>query len=281
MIDTEKQMRAEEPLAARLPSDALRKLLSAAIHMSGDKSNPIRGNAFAFAMREIFTQLLHEKAPDAQVAACAWFTKETPDGRPSRAQRQRYMIQGGLNDDYVRDMLGLDAAELHKEVGKAFATLNKATHVREETIVFDDKDVAALVGQSLSAAEGLLDAIDECRGELLNALSSAVSDQATEEVLRETIQEIDEKAGHYTIEMVWIDEIETEEIDAQHVWFKVTGTIDAELRYGSSSDFRNGDGATIDHSFPFKCRVPATVADPKQFQIELIDLQVEDGGWYD
>ena len=67
--------------------------------------------------------------------------------------------------------------------------------------------------------------VDECRGELHSALSKTVSDEATQKVLCETIQAIDEKAGHHTIEMVWIDEIEAEEIDAQHVWFKVTGAI--------------------------------------------------------
>lgn len=259
----------------------MRKLLNAAIHMSEDKSNPIRGNAFAFAMREVVTQLLHELAPDAQVTACAWFTKETNDGRPTRGQRQRYMVQGGLSDDYVKDDLGLDLSEMHKALGDAVAELHKATHVREDTIISNDDDVAALVEQTLSATEGLLDAVDECRGELQAALSQAVSDEATQEVLRETIQAIDEKAGHHTIEMVWIDEIETEEIDAQHVWFKVSGAIDAELQYGSGSDFRKGDGATINHMFPFECRVPATVADPKKFETELIDLRVEDGGWYD
>jgi aminopeptidase N len=270
-----------QALRERLPTAAMRAMFDGALHVSRDKANPIRGNAFAWAVRETIAQLLHHLAPDQQVTKCAWFVKETDNGRPTRVQRQRYIIQGGLADDYVKDVLGLDLEELHKELQDAFEALNKATHIGEGTIIAEDKAVSEVVEKARSTLAGLFDAIDSCREELLRAVADAASDEATQKILSETIQEIDEKAGHYQIERTWIDEVETTRIDSEHVWYKVTGSIEAQLQYGSGSDFRKGDGATIDHSFPFTCELPAPVSDPKKFDTDFVTLNVEDGGWYD
>jgi hypothetical protein len=270
----------EASISDRLRNDAMRNVLTGAMDISRG-NNPIRGNLFAAGIRELLTWYLHELAPNDMVKACSWYVKETDDGKPTRSQRQRYVIQGGLSDEYVTGTLKIDIDYLRTQLREAFEALNKATHVREDTIITADEDVAALVESSLGTLSDLMDAVDLCRDELLTAVSTAVSDQATQEIMRDTIAEIDDKATHHFIEFVGIDEIYTERIDATHVWYKVRGSIDAELQFGSGSDFLKGDGATVDHNFPFTCRVAAPVSDPKQFDPDMSELIVEDGGWYD
>lgn len=265
-----------ERLSARLPSDAMRTILLGAKYMGHDSKNPIRGNAFGSAMRELITQLLHDLAPDGQVTACAWFTKETEDGRPTRAQRQRYVVQGGLSDEYVLETLGLALEDIRKELRDAFVALNRATHVRDGSIIVKDDEVAALVDQSLSVANTLFDTVNDCRSQLLSAVADAVSDAVTEEMISRTIEEIDEKAQDYEIDYVLIEGTEATRIDASHVYFQVTGSIHANLNYGPDDD-----RATIEHEFPFECELVAPVADPRGFYPEQTAIKVDHGGWYD
>src|SRR5262249_25151058 len=117
-----------EQLAQRLAFDAMRRILRGASEVSRS-DNPIRGNLFAAAMRELLACVMHKLAPDEEVKSCPWHKKETDDGRPTRAQRQRYVIQGGLSNEYVIRTFGLDTEELKAELRGAFEALHKATHV--------------------------------------------------------------------------------------------------------------------------------------------------------
>lgn len=267
-------------LASRLVDDFTRTVLQGALRVADDRSNPIRGNLFASAIREVLGHMLHELAPDEEVTQCSWFTPATHDGRPSRAQRQRYVIQGGLSDRYVEESLHLDVGALRRQLRDSVNALNKATHLRPGTIVAEAPAVEALAQDALGSLAALVDAIDHCRTEMMVAVTEAVVNEATDEVLRETIQTIDELATHHSIEEVYVDEVKTVKIDAHFVWYRATGTIGVELQWGSGSDFRRGDGAALDHSFPFVCDIPAPVDNPERFETSMTDLQVSDGGWY-
>jgi hypothetical protein len=270
-----------DALARRLIDDFSRTLLRGAIQVAMDANNPIRGNLFAAAIRELLSHMLHELAPDEEVQRCSWFQAETDDGRPTRAQRQRYVIQGGLDDTYVKTELKLDVDDLRRQLAATVKALNQATHLREKTVICETQSVEALAYESLGALSAMIDAIDHCRLEMMTAVTEALVDEATEEVLRETIQTIDEIATHHSIEEVYVDDVKTVKIDAYFVWYRATGSISAELQWGSNSDLRRGDGATLDHSFPFVCDIPAPVEDPRNFETSMIELRVEDGGWSD
>ncbi|WP_137392504.1 hypothetical protein [Rhodoligotrophos defluvii] len=270
-----------DALASRMVDDFSRTVLQGALRVADDDKNPIRGNLFASAIRELLTHMLHELAPENEVKQCSWFNVETDDGRPTRAQRQRYVIQGGLSDRYVKDALQLDADDLRRQLGDSVKALHKATHLRPGSVVGDDRTVDALAQDALGSLVALLDAIDHCRLEMMMAVTEAVVDEATDEVLRETIQTIDELATHHSIEEIYVDDVKTVRIDAHFVWYRATGTIGAELQWGSNSDLRRGDGATLNHSFPFICDIPAPVNDPGHFETSMVDLRVSDGGWRD
>jgi len=270
-----------DALGRRLIDDFSRSVLLGAIQAAADGTNPIRGNLFAAAIRELLGHTLHELAPDEELRKCSWFKPETQDGRPTRAQRQRYVIQGGLSDGFVCNDLGLDVEALRQELSKAVDSLNRATHLRPKSIVADQEAVETLVCTALGAVTALFDAVEHCRHEMMTAIADAVVDQATEEVLQETIQTIDELATHHSIEEVYVGDVRTIKIDSEYVWYRASGTIAAELQWGSNSDLRRGDGATLDHSFPFECDIPAPVSDPRQLETSLTELRVSDGGWRD
>jgi hypothetical protein len=146
----------------------------------------------------------------------------------------------------------------------------------------DTRAVETLGRASLGALAALVDAVEHCRFDMMAAITEAAVDEAaTSEILRETIQTIDELASHHSIEEIYIDDIEAVKIDAHFVWHRATGPIGAELQWGSNSDLRRGDGATLNHSFPFICDIPASVNDLKILETSIIDLRVHDGGWRD
>jgi hypothetical protein len=270
-----------DALTKRLIDDFSRTVLRGAFYVAQDADNPIRGNLFASAIREAFTHMLHKLAPDEEVKQCSWFKPESENGRLTRAQRLRYMIQGGLSDEYVADELKLDVASLHMQLGVAVKKLNRATHIREGTVIYDETEVESLAGEIFAVFEALLDAVDHSRAQLMVAIDEAAVDEATNEVLSETIQTIDELATHHSIEEVYVDSVRTIRIDAHYVWYRATGTIAAELQWGSNSDLRRGDGAVLPQSFPFECDIPASVDDPTTFETSMTELRVDDGGWRD
>lgn len=270
-----------DAVASGLVDDFSRTVLVGALRVIDDDENPIRGNLFASAIREVLTHMLHELAPDSEVKQCGWFKVETDDERPTRAQRQRFVIQGGLSDDYVKNELQLDVDDLRRQLGDSVKALHRATHLRPGTVVGDTQTVEILAQDALGLLVALIDAIEHCRLEMMMAVTEEVADEAMDGVLSETIQTIDELATHHSIEEVYVDDVQTVKIDAYFVWYRATGTISAELQWGSNSDLRRGDGATLIHSFPFVCDVPAPVDDPKCFDTSMIELQVSDGGWRD
>lgn len=266
-------------LCERLVDDFSRTLLAGAIRVAEDEDNPVRGNLFATAIRELFSHTLHSLAPDEEIAKCGWFRSETDDGRPTRAQRQRYLIHGGLDETFVTDELGVELDALRRELTQAFSSINRATHVREGTVTAEPDAVEELMRQALEALRNTLDAVEHCQSTLGNMMSAAVEDETVNTILFETVQAIDEIASHHSIEEIYVDSIVTFKVDASEVWFRAKGTISAELQWGSNSDLRRGDGATLDHDFPFECDIPAFVEAPLELVGEMAELRVTDGGW--
>lgn len=256
-------------------------VLNGAIIALNDTANPIRGNLFALAIRELLTHTIHFLAPDDDVKTCPWFRAEIEDGRPTRRQRFQYMIHGGINTRYVQEEYNLDVDTLLTSLTRAFETLNRATHLREGTVINEGEEIEDLKEEIFSAFEDLFNTINDCRYEAMQAASDDVSEEVINEAISNTIPTIDLLATHYYINRVGIEEISTIRIDADYIWYKASGEIDAILQYGSSSDREKDMGAEIPHSFPYQCELPAPVKSPQKIETSLIKMEVDDGGWFD
>ena len=82
-----------------------------------DKSNPLRLNNYSYAMRELTRHVLHRLAPDELVVGCSWYKNESDKEKGiTRKQRAYYAVQGGLENSYVEDTLGLEVEDIHRRL---------------------------------------------------------------------------------------------------------------------------------------------------------------------
>ncbi|MBD9490487.1 hypothetical protein [Ensifer sp. ENS11] len=98
--------------------------------------NPLRLSQFSAGIRELIGHTLSTLAADDDVKASSWFVVETPDGRPTRRQRVKFGLQGGMTDAAIA-ALQVDTAEIDVDVRKVVDGLSKYTHVRPDTLKVD------------------------------------------------------------------------------------------------------------------------------------------------
>lgn len=258
-------------------------LYQAALRNLSDTGNQLRFNNFAYAMRELSRHFLHRLAPDAEVVKCPWYKNITKEeGKIARSERAAYAVHGGLSEEYVGETLGLDIDEMNKRLKVAIDGLSRYTHIQEEVFGLPAEQVEALVQQTTECFAGLFVAIERCHNDIVYKLHEAIDDAALEEVLRDTIQAIDELATHHFIDEICVNETSIR-ITHDTVHFSVAGTVGVELQYGSNSDWRNGGGAKIDVAFPFSCQLTCPAAAPSEDTLKMVQgsLVVDTSHWYD
>lgn len=258
-------------------------LYEAALRNLSDTDNQLRFNNFAYAMRELSRHFLYRLAPDAEVVKCVWFKNITKaEGKLARSERAAYAVHGGLSEEYVGETLGLDIDEMNKRLKIAIDGLSKYTHIQEDVFGLPAEQVEALAQETTESFAGLFNAIQHCHNDIVYRLHKAIDNAAVEEVLRETIQEIDELATHHFIDEICVTETNIR-ITHDIIHFSVAGTVEVELQYGSNSDWRRGDGAKIDVSLPFSCQLTCPAADPSEDTLSMVksSLAVDTSRWYE
>lgn len=113
-----------------------KKICKGGLRAGRDKTNPIRGNLVASALRGLATHVLHSFAPDAEVRRCVWLEQAADAQTVTRGQRARYIVQAGLPNDFMNNELKIDVGSMAKPLLAAMDSLHKATHVRAETVVY-------------------------------------------------------------------------------------------------------------------------------------------------
>lgn len=269
-------------LIKKFPEDAfLEALLEGTWLVARDKSNPIRGNLVASALREIFGHILHSLAPDAEVRKCVWFEQAKDTNTVTRPQRARFIVHAGLPVDFVESELKLAISDYVDPLLDAFNNLNKATHVRAETIVSKGKDVRQILRDVLRGLLNLLDAAADARSDLERMISETMYHAVFESLISESIQELDELSTHTMVDGHFIDKVEVVELGAEQVVYEITGNVEVVLQYGSNSDIRNDIGARIDDSYPYKATVLSRAATPMEINAEDLDLKVDNSSFYE
>jgi hypothetical protein len=258
-----------------------RHLFSAAMKNLEDKNNLLRLNNFAYAMRELTRHVLHRLAPDDNVLKCTWYKNETktPNGI-SRKERAYYAVQGGLKDSYVEITLGIEVNEIHKNLISAINRLSKFTHIEPKIFGLPEEEVNKLVEETIEAVYSFLVLINDCRKLIIERLWKQIDSAVIYETLKETISALDELASHHFIDEVYTDNVEIYAIDHESIMFRAIGSIGCELQWGSNSDLRRGDGATLSQSFPFICELISTVERPEDVDSVEGSLGVDTSSWY-
>lgn len=282
MSGIHKSSRRLEKLASQL--DALltdefsKKILAGSIMAFGVKANPLRLSQFAAGMRELYGHTFHSMAPDDDVKACEWFRPETQDGRPTRRQRIRFSIQGGMLDEAVKE-LGVDTAQIYGEILAVIDELSKFTHVRPDTMEIPADDAENFACDAIATFADLFHSLEECRTAVRRAVEHAVDDHALEVFTQEVFSEIDILSTRSSVEGVQIGALEITSIGPDLIGYRVIGDVYVELSYGSKSDFKRDMGAEITTDFPFVITMSAPVGAPKAFRD--VNPSIDTSSWYD
>jgi hypothetical protein len=223
--------RKGDAILAELPEDEFAATVLDGALQVGQSSNPIHGNLCAAAIRELAGHVLHSLAPDARVSDCCWYKPEPNTKGPTRQQRATYIVQGGLPIDFVTQTLNLDHKAVCRPLIKAMDELNRATHVREETILSNDREIRALADAAFNSLLHLFEAARACQQEVHRHLADEIDDAVFDGFLSETLQELDELSTHTTFDEHHLDEIRVLSIDNKWIELVVKGKVYVELQY--------------------------------------------------
>lgn len=256
------------------------RVLDGALQAARQKTNPIRGNLAAAALRELVGHLLHGLAPDSELTACSWYSQVKGTKGPTRAQRAQFIAHGALSPTYVEETLGLVIAEISTPLLEAMDELNKRTHVRAGSVLSASKQVRWLCAEVLDAVTELLEAARDCRSAVEEQLREHIDQAVMDRLIEEQIQELDELSTHTTVDEHQSEEIEVVEIGLEVITLSVTGTVYVTLQYGSNSYVRNDIGAVMPDSYPYKAEVQVKTLAPTEF-VGTIDVHVDNSSFYE
>jgi len=90
-----------------------------------DPRNPDAARHFCTSAREIFTQILEVKAPDSEVVNLLPHCEMTPQGKPTRRSKIRFLLhQRGMTEDTLEEFVEQDM----DNIVKLFSIFNDGTH---------------------------------------------------------------------------------------------------------------------------------------------------------
>lgn len=266
-----------------LGSEFERSLLDAALHNLIDRDNKLRYNNFAYSIRELSRHFLHRLAPEENVLACNWFEPITDNGKPSRTQRIKYAIQGGINDENL-SRLGFNVEELNddiKALKKAIDSLSKYTHINPEVFGLREEDVKKMSDEVLAQFRVFANRIKDAREDFKHVLEGKIEEQMIDAVISNHYENVDSLAPHRSLEYSELTEYHIVDINQEAIVVEVFGNIFFTLEYGSRRERRESDGLDINEDFPFQTKIHYEIGSEfpsKNYEIE--EFGVDTSAWY-
>lgn len=273
---------ATKDLTALLSVDFHKKLLAASLKNLEETSNPLSFNNFCSGFRELVRHVLSNLAPDTEIKASSWYEPDkTSRSGITRAHAITYVIQGGLPDSYVTDVLCLDVADEKKALIVAVNSLSNYTHVNEGTFGIDTTQALEKSELSVRSLSNVLELANQCRAELVAALEDKIHNEVVTLAIIETIGSIDELATHYCVEEIDVEEVSVTKVGSEYVELQASGYIGVELQWGSNGDLRRGEGAVGRDSFPFTCELQSHVDSPEELDVLEDSFCVDTSSWWE
>lgn len=260
------------------------ELFESGIKNLEDKTNKLRYNNFAYSIRELSRHFLYSLSPEEKVKSCDWYKNLTDNDKPTRGQRIKYAIQGGLSDELLIKS-GFDVEEL-KEVIKntkdIIGSLSKYTHINEDVFDLPKSEVESKSKEVLGIFSEFVNTIDDYREYLKTLLEVSIDNDVLNSIIFHSFNEVDILAPRHTIESSELEEYEIEEINESFVVVSVNGHLHVTLEYGSKNERRNGDGLDMSESFPFYGTVKYEIG--KEFpspNYKVEDLNADTDSWFE
>lgn len=203
----------------------------------------MRYNNFAYSIRELSRHFLHRLAPEQNVKNCSWFKKETEDGKPTRSQRIRFAIQGGITNTTL-DKWGFNIEELNetiKKVKDVIDTLSKFTHINPDVFDLRENEIENNKNKVLSAFKNFVQTIENYREQLKVFLDAHIEKHMISSVVSNYFENIEYIAPHYSLDSISVADYHLYEITDREIVVSVFGDLDVTLQYGSRRERRDGD----------------------------------------
>ncbi|MBD1432368.1 hypothetical protein H8B06_05990 [Sphingobacterium sp. DN00404] len=276
-------MKKTEKITQLLTNQFELDLFEASLAGLNDKSNKLRYNNFAYSIRELSRHFLHNLAPENRIKNCNWFKPETPNGKPSRNQRIKYAIQGGIDDELL-EKWGFEVEELNeniKDVKDTIDILSKYTHINPEVFNIDEADVEINSQKVLKSFISLVETIENYREDIKTFLDGHIEEHVISSVISNFFNNVDQLAPHYTLGHSEVSDYHISEINDQEIIVTVRGDLYVILEYGSRQERREGDGLDLEESFPFETKIRYEISEdfPSE-RHEVDEYDVDTSSWY-
>lgn len=259
------------------------ELFDAALYCLNDTTNRLRYNNFAYSIRELSRHFLHNLSPESNVKKCSWFKVETKDGKPTRAQRIKYAIQGGISDEILKDW-GFDVDELKETVmliKNNIDTLNKFTHINPDVFNLTDLKINENSESVFNAFYIFVKTIENYKEEIKSFLDGQIEEHMISSHLSTYFENVDSLAPHYSLNDSELTEYHIAEITDQEIVVSVFGSLNVILEYGSRQERLEGDGLDLEEWFPYKTKIKYEIdINFPSDNYEIDDYDVDTSEWY-
>jgi len=259
-------------------------LFEASLASLNDKSNKLRYNNFAYSIRELSRHFLHTLSPELNIKNCVWYKTETSDGKPTRAQRVKYAIQGGISDK-ILGKWGFDIDELKETIKTTIETINslsKFTHINPDVFYLSDREIKQNSKQVLATFQEFVETIDSYREQIKEFLDGHIEEHMIYTVVTSFFENIDSLAPHHSLNYSEIIDYHISEINDTEIIVDVSGYIHVTLEYGSNKERREGDGLDLEESFPFDTKIRYEIEEnfpSDNYEIDEFDADTSE--WYE
>jgi len=241
------------------------------------QGGPLCLNNFAYSLRELVRNILQRFSPDTEILKCTWYRPEKGKKKNyiTRAMRIKYAIQGGLSDYYLKNILHVDSNSVIKNLLHLVETLSNFTHINEGNFALNPRMTLVKATEYLQILADFSDLMTDCRDKVIENATNNLEDVITNELISETISEIDELATHYYVDEVNIDLISVDQIKSDKIILKIDCTLDCEMQIGSNSDIKNDIGEIFNQSFPVSIKMEVQMIKPLGRYLKLLSYDVD------
>jgi hypothetical protein len=277
-----------EKILSHLDVGFEKNLFLASLRNLSDHGNPVRFNNFAYCMREIISIILAKYSSDDDIKNCCWY-EQPSDTEVTRVQRVTYAICGGMDVEYVKNSI-LEIEEDEEDIlsetlssfNKKFRDLNKFTHVRSAKH-FDISDIKCeeLSKAVLKLTSDIVSLIDECRREIKWKIDEQISDTVVDTSVQTTMDGLDILSSHGMVNYIDLDEYSVNNITSQSIEVVGSGTAYCILEWGSGSDMRRGDGASIETDFPYSFKAFVSLSNLDDIVIPENHMDIDNSSWFE
>ncbi|MDC7997378.1 hypothetical protein [Gilvibacter sediminis] len=267
-----------------LKSEFQLALFESALKNLIEPENKLRYNNFAYAIRELSRHFLHSLAPDDKIESCEWFELEEDQTRPTRAQRIKYSIQGGLSENLL-SKIGInpeDTLRVIKKTKETISSLSKYTHINPEVFDIPKKEVASKSKEVLDVFADFANTIVEHRNNLKLTLRNTIDSQVLTKLIFNHIEDLAPLAPTHIVKYAVLGDYRVNEVNCSEIKVEFIGELMTTLEYGSKEERKRDDGLDLNVSFPFSGMINYAIVDTfplEEFEFEFLEVNTD--SWYE